>query len=319
MFRLDLDYRGKNYTLAVDQSNQECSQFILGRQNEAKQGVNLLPGFAKFARNSINTRFGYNDLFRELGIVRPSGDFVGFSPCYKAKVIPPEVCDELVAIIESDCKATDDLGLILSSKKTSTSAAIFSYVANSILGSFRSEFSSFYSGSFSPISFMAWKTRGMDLKNSTKNCSYRWHTDGVPSYYLKVLVYLSECADSGGGTEIYGAQANKIFDDIGYAMLPIKDRKTDLTQLLSQHGSDDIPESYVPEKGSAVLLLPSENLHKGVAPSLGKNRYALQISFIPFPVYYQQDEKTVNNFCVRSFGCSYPVVNVVSQSNIVEA
>ncbi len=157
----------------------------------------------------------------------------------------------------------------------------------------------------------------MHEDEASKNYSYKWHVDSAPSSYLKVLLYLSDYQDGGGTTEVYGYEQCMLSEKLGYSMSPLPNRKTDLRPFFKKHGVDPEPVVLQPNIGSAMLFDPTFTLHKGIAPKEGHERFAIQVSFIPFSTPYFDIEDTIVQVLSTSNGLSYPTIKV--EENVVAA
>ncbi|CAN5436472.1 hypothetical protein BH09PSE6_BH09PSE6_01130 [soil metagenome] len=117
--------------------------------------------------------------------------------------------------------------------------------------------------------------------------SFMWHCDRGPRAHLKLLVYLNDHDEHGGGTSYLALPGSDAVARSGYVFARGK-RRTDSLDELSRLANTPLQAyEHRPHAGDAVLFQPSRVLHRGVTPRLGP-RYVLTLCLLPSPVPWQQ-------------------------------
>ena len=113
--------------------------------------------------------------------------------------------------------------------------------------------------------------------------SFRWHCDKGPREHLKLMVYLNDAAEHGGGTAFLDVADSAAVTASGYLFGRAKKRTSDLAVLAARTGRALAPIELRPACGDAVLFQPSTIVHRGIAPSRGP-RYTLTVCLLPSPL-----------------------------------
>lgn len=119
------------------------------------------------------------------------------------------------------------------------------------------------------------------------NVSFMWHCDRGPRAHLKLLVYLNDHDEHGGGTSYLDLPASETVARSGYVFARGKRRTGSLQELSTLAGRPLSAYEHRPRAGDAVLFQPSRVLHSGITPTLGP-RYVFTLCLLPSPVPWQQ-------------------------------
>lgn len=117
--------------------------------------------------------------------------------------------------------------------------------------------------------------------------SFRWHCDKGPRAHLKLLVYLNDHSEHGGGTSYLDLAGTAAVARTGYVFARGKRRIDSLAQLGAMAGRALEAHDHRPHAGDAVLFQPSRVLHSGITPTLGP-RYVLTLCLLPSPVPWRE-------------------------------
>jgi hypothetical protein len=117
--------------------------------------------------------------------------------------------------------------------------------------------------------------------------SFMWHCDRGPRAHLKLLVYLNDHAEHGGGTSYLDLAASDAVARSGYLFARGRRRTDSLDGLSKLAGRPLAAYEHRPHAGDAVLFQPSRVLHRGVTPHLGP-RYVLTLCLLPSPVPWRE-------------------------------
>lgn len=121
------------------------------------------------------------------------------------------------------------------------------------------------------------------VSEEAASVSFRWHCDQGPRTHLKLLVYLNDYREHGGGTSYLDLAGSAAVARTGY-MFARGSRRTDsLTELAALAGRELEAYDHHPQAGDAVLFQPARVLHSGITPHLGP-RYVLTLCLLPSPV-----------------------------------
>ena len=117
--------------------------------------------------------------------------------------------------------------------------------------------------------------------------SFRWHCDKGPRAHLKLLVYLNDHREHGGGTSYLDLAGTAAVARTGYVFARGQRRIDSLAQLSAMAGCPLDAYDHRPHAGDAVLFQPSRVLHSGITPTLGP-RYVLTLCLLPSPVPWRE-------------------------------
>lgn len=133
--------------------------------------------------------------------------------------------------------------------------------------------------------FVYWCTlsRTAPQAQGPANVSFMWHCDRGPRAHLKLLVYLNDHTEHGGGTSYLDLDATEAVARSGYVFARGKRRTGSLETLSTMARRPIAAYDHLPRAGDAVLFQPSRVLHRGLTPTLGP-RYVLTFCLLPSPV-----------------------------------
>ena len=117
--------------------------------------------------------------------------------------------------------------------------------------------------------------------------SFAWHCDGGPTAHLKLLLYLNDADEHGGGTQFLDRETTDAFKTIAYVYCDTSQRVADLSGLAREHGLPYDPHQWPMRTGEAMLFEPTNILHRGLWPVAGP-RYLLQVCIVPSPLPWRE-------------------------------
>lgn len=117
--------------------------------------------------------------------------------------------------------------------------------------------------------------------------SFKWHCDRGPRAHLKLLVYLNDYREHGGGTSYLDLDASEAVAKSGYLFARGKRRTGSIEELSALAKRPLVAYDHLPRAGDAVLFQPSRVLHRGITPTLGP-RYVLTLCLLPSPMHWSQ-------------------------------
>lgn len=117
--------------------------------------------------------------------------------------------------------------------------------------------------------------------------SFMWHCDRGPRSHLKLLVYLNDYAEHGGGTAYLDLESSSAVANSGYVFARGRRRTASLEQLEALAGRPLKAYEHHPRAGDSVLFQPSRVLHCGLTPKL-EPRYVLTLCLLPSPMPWRQ-------------------------------
>lgn len=144
-------------------------------------------------------------------------------------------------------------------------------------------------GFFGSEYFIYWCTlsRTAPQAEGPASVSFMWHCDRGPRAHLKLLVYLNDYSEHGGGTSYLDLDASDAVARTGYIFARGKRRTGSLEELSKMAGRPLISYDHLPRTGDAVLFQPSRVLHRGITPTHGP-RYVLTLCLLPSPVGWSE-------------------------------
>ena len=119
--------------------------------------------------------------------------------------------------------------------------------------------------------------------NEPASVSFRWHCDKGPRSHLKLLVYLNDYREHGGGTAYLDLAGSAAVARTGYMFARGQRRSDSLAELATLAGRDLEAYHHHPQAGDAVLFQPAQVLHSGITPQRGP-RYVLTLCLLPSPL-----------------------------------
>jgi hypothetical protein len=139
-------------------------------------------------------------------------------------------------------------------------------------------------GFFESEYFVLWYTvsRAVPVREAGKN-SFLWHCDRGPRAHLKLLLYLNDHSEHGGGTEFLDLAASRRIAETGYVYAPVRTRVGDLAPLAARVGVEFAPWQARPDAGEGILFQPAGVLHRGLLPTRGP-RLVATICLLPSPI-----------------------------------
>jgi hypothetical protein len=123
--------------------------------------------------------------------------------------------------------------------------------------------------------------------SSPPSVSFRWHCDKGPRDHLKLIVFLNDVEEHGGGTAFLNRADSEAVAESGYLFGRAKKRALDTASLGAICGKHLSPIEIYPAAGDAVLFEPSRIVHSGITPRHGI-RYALTLCLLPSPLDWKQ-------------------------------
>lgn len=117
--------------------------------------------------------------------------------------------------------------------------------------------------------------------------SFRWHCDKGPQSHLKLLVYLNDYSEHGGGTSYLDLAGSTAVSRTGYMFARGQRRTESLEELAAMAGTQLKAYDHHPQAGDAVLFQPARVLHSGITPTRGP-RYVLTLCLLPSPVPWRE-------------------------------
>lgn len=155
-------------------------------------------------------------------------------------------------------------------------AALSADVDREVLSFFRSEY------------MVYWYTLSRTVPSKEPaSVSFRWHCDKGPHAHLKLLVYLNDYAEHGGGTSYLDLAGSAAVARTGYMFARGRRRTESLAELATMAGAELRAYDHRPRAGDAVLFQPARVLHSGITPTRGP-RYVLALCLLPSPVPWRE-------------------------------
>lgn len=136
--------------------------------------------------------------------------------------------------------------------------------------------------------FVYWCTlsRTAPQAEGAPTVSFMWHCDRGPRTHLKLLVYLNDHSEHGGGTSYLDLDASEAVASSGYVFARGKRRTGSIEELSALARRPVTAYDHLPRTGDAVLFQPSRVLHRGITPTRGP-RYVLTLCLLPSPVGWE--------------------------------
>lgn len=132
--------------------------------------------------------------------------------------------------------------------------------------------------------FVYWYTLSRTVPvEGPASVSFKWHCDQGPRTHLKLLVYLNDYREHGGGTSYLDLASSEAVAKSGYVFARGRRRTASLDELAALVGRPLVSYDHHPRAGDAVLFQPSRVLHCGITPNLGP-RYVFTLCLLPSPV-----------------------------------
>lgn len=116
--------------------------------------------------------------------------------------------------------------------------------------------------------------------------SFMWHCDRGPRAHLKLLVYLNDYSEHGGGTSYLDLASTEAVARSGYIFARGRTRTGSIAELSKLAGRELTAYDHLPRAGDAVLFQPSRVLHSGITPTRAP-RYVFTMCLLPSPVPWQ--------------------------------
>jgi hypothetical protein len=137
--------------------------------------------------------------------------------------------------------------------------------------------------------FVYWCTvsRTAPLAEGAPTVSFKWHCDRGPRAHLKLLVYLNDYREHGGGTSYLDLDASDAVARSGYLFARGKRRTGSIEELSVLAKRPLVAYDHLPRAGDAVLFQPSRVLHRGITPTRGP-RYVLTLCLLPSPANWSE-------------------------------
>lgn len=117
--------------------------------------------------------------------------------------------------------------------------------------------------------------------------SFRWHCDRGPRQHLKLIVYLNDGSEHGGGTAFLSRADSAAVAASGYLFGRAKRRTCTVAGLGELTAYPVTPWHAPTTAGAAVLFEPSSIVHTGIMPTRAP-RYALTLCLLPSPLPWRE-------------------------------
>ena len=195
------------------------------------------------------------------------------APTRAAELLAVVGADEGIARLKRDSAKLEGFGLDnLALVRQLLEASLTPEVDGHCLEFFRSEY------------LVHWYTLSRTAPgNEPASVSFRWHCDKGPRTHLKLLVYLNDHSEHGGGTSYLDLAGTAAVARSGYVFARGQRRSGSLKELGALAGLELQAHDHHPRAGEAVLFQPSRVLHSGITPTRGP-RYVLTLCLLPSPV-----------------------------------
>lgn len=132
--------------------------------------------------------------------------------------------------------------------------------------------------------FVYWYTLSRTAPSTAPaSVSFRWHCDQGPRSHLKLLVYLNDYREHGGGTSYLDLAGSAAVARSGYMFARGQRRSDSLVELATLAKRQLEAYHHHPLAGDAVLFQPARVLHSGITPQRGA-RYVLTLCLLPSPL-----------------------------------
>ncbi len=107
-----------------------------------------------------------------------------------------------------------------------------------------------------------------------------WHCDSGPTQHLKLLLYLSDTDECGGGTAFLDKFSTQRLKNIGYGFCSLEQRVEDLSTTFEAYKIEH--QIYQPriQAGDVILFEPNNIMHRAVWPT-DDYRYLIQVCLVP--------------------------------------
>jgi hypothetical protein len=125
-------------------------------------------------------------------------------------------------------------------------------------------------------------TRATPVPELGRN-SFRWHCDRGPAAHLKLLLYLNDREEHGGGTAFLDIDTTQRLLPSGYVYAPVKTRVSDLAPIAERFQAPYAPWSPAIRAGEGILFQPARVLHRGLLPTHGR-RHVITVCLLPSPI-----------------------------------
>ena len=195
------------------------------------------------------------------------------APTRAAELLAVAGADEGIARLKRDSAKLEGFGLDnLALVRQLLEASLTPEVDGHCLEFFRSEY------------LVHWYTLSRTAPGSEPaSVSFRWHCDKGPRAHLKLMVYLNDHSEHGGGTSYLDLAGTAAVARSGYVFARGRRRSGSLKELGALAGLELQAQDHHPRAGDAVLFQPSRVLHSGITPTRGP-RYVLTLCLLPSPV-----------------------------------
>jgi hypothetical protein len=117
--------------------------------------------------------------------------------------------------------------------------------------------------------------------------SFMWHCDLGPRAHLKLLVYLNDFSEHGGGTSYLSLADSDAVARTGYTFIRGRRRTESLDELAKLVGQPLTAYDHHPQAGDSVLFQPARVLHRGITPNRGP-RYVFTLCLLPSPIPWRE-------------------------------
>lgn len=239
-------------------------------------GIRLNPGGEAQIKAAFDRRAGYESLYRKCRAAfrRPASaaeSALSRTGAERLSVLPTDECAKLRRMIDAGSgflkKRIFQVALIEKVFTREVDARIANHLGSEYL----------------PL----WCRFYRNDPEDEPGASFAWHCDGGPTAHLKLLLYLNDDNEHGGGTQFLDRETTDAFKAVGYVFCDTSQRLADLSELAREHGLPCDPRQWPMRAGEAVLFEPMNILHRGLWPATGP-RYLMQVCIVPSPLPWRE-------------------------------
>ena len=94
-----------------------------------------------------------------------------------------------------------------------------------------------------------------------RNISYQWHRDAGPTPFLKLMIYLTDCTETGAGTEVIDKKSTELISQAGYDFPDTDQRVSCLKTYYQRAQLHPNTELISPQAGVGLLFQPVDVLY----------------------------------------------------------
>jgi|GEM_PF-1572325 len=195
------------------------------------------------------------------------------------QLLAPRKIESLLSIIkkaETDPRTFDDRGEGLGVIYLTRPEIVRTVLGTILNATVDQKMTAFFKSEYRVLWFSVQKV----ASHEAENVSFKWHKDLGPSRHLKLILYLSDTAETGGRTDFIDRTTTQKLRHAGYDFVEVGQRASDLHPFAAQSGIDLTVHDDPFTAGEAVIFQPPEVLHRGVMPTLAP-RYTITLCLAP--------------------------------------